>query len=180
MAWNVFGRIATVTGFVDNLVSVSTVLGKTRTSPESSLTASWQTLEKIQSLLQGLSETRRRRIDIAAKNGLGKSLHAINEEFEDLRDRYCMAHTDYESSSYIKQYIPSEEFRKRVEVLESNIKALLMDTMATTVSCLDESQRAALENPVGNTLADSSSTGSDVALQDLPRTPRAPGGFENV
>lgn len=83
MSWAVFGRIATVTGFTDNITNGSSkVVEKIYTSPEGNLTGSWKKLEQIQKILQGLSAKRRRRINAAAKNGHGKSLAEIEAELE--------------------------------------------------------------------------------------------------
>jgi hypothetical protein len=83
MSWNAFGRVAGVTGFAETVTTgTSKVVGQIYTSPGSSLTEDWDMIEKIQQLLDGLSKTRRQRIDEAAAKGHGKSIAAIELEFE--------------------------------------------------------------------------------------------------
>ncbi|KAH8976705.1 hypothetical protein EDB92DRAFT_1823345 [Lactarius akahatsu] len=137
MTWHAFQKATTVTSFATGIVSGALhIMGgyQTYVSPQTSLTIAWNELEQIQSILDGLSNSRKRHIEIAARNGLCKSLQTIRDEVEGLRDRYYLLGIHLaESSGLLDSHIPTKQFRHSINDLRDDIKAILQDTMVITI-----------------------------------------------
>ena len=53
-----------------------------------------------------------------------------------VQDRYYMLNLQSQESSYLELYMPFGSFRQRVDLLNSDIKELLLDTMVITILSL--------------------------------------------
>ncbi|KAN0131192.1 hypothetical protein V8E53_010997 [Lactarius tabidus] len=139
-AWQRFGNVTTATGFVGNLLTgASSIVGgyKTYLSPKTAMMEVWKKLEHVQQIIRTLSEKRRKNIDIAAKQGLCKSIQEIEDEVESIRDRYCLLGKYYKTFSHRQRLLPPEKFWLRLKDIEDDIDAILMDTMVITTLFLD-------------------------------------------
>jgi len=100
-------------------------------SPHTRLQGTWQQLLDIKTYLEVITPERREKIEAAAKNKRCRSLANLEDQFHDLWETHCDLMKQYDESSGIECHV-SLQFRGSVSNLESEVKALLADTRATT------------------------------------------------
>lgn len=89
-------------------------------------------LQKIRALLNGLSEARRRKIQIASQRGTCFSLQDLELELDRLENDYRDLCRLYEQSSPFQRYFPSKQFQADITTLEDHVKAFYSDVWKTT------------------------------------------------
>ncbi|KAF8462090.1 hypothetical protein DFH94DRAFT_788689 [Russula ochroleuca] len=143
--WQAIGNIASTTGIT--AVAYSGVKGvvasyQTYASPSTSLKESERKLKRVRSQLNGLTSERREQIEIATRSRSSDpgclSLGGLEIQLQALLDTYCRLSKRYEEATFTERHFPYSEFRHRVSRLEDRAKALLNDTLKTTVPFVDD------------------------------------------
>ncbi|KAH9998579.1 hypothetical protein BJV77DRAFT_700237 [Russula vinacea] len=142
-AWQTFSNFATTAGITT--VAYSGAKGviasyQTYASPTTSLTQSEKKLERVRSRLQELSPRRREEIEIVIRSNASdcRSLKDLEEQLDGLLDMFCRLSKRYEEATFAERHFPYSQFRNRVSKLEHLAKALLNDTLKTTVPFVDD------------------------------------------
>jgi len=136
--WQTCRDFVAVTGF-----AVTTY--KSYGSPYTSLTKSEKKLERVRAKLKEvreLSPEQRAEIETAIRSqDVGfTSLEDLEEQLKDLSNMFSRLSKRYEDATLAERHFPSpySQIRSRVSTLEILAKALLNDTLKTTVPSLDD------------------------------------------
>jgi len=140
--WQIVGVIASTAGVTS--IGIGAAKGiqasyQTYASPYTSLTDGERRLEMVRSELQRLSPKRREEIEIATRRGDNvSSLEALERQLEDLTDMHRRLSKGIDKTTFTERHSPFSEFRHHLSRFEEHVKALLNDTLKTTVPCVDE------------------------------------------
>ncbi|KAN0108953.1 hypothetical protein V8E52_009736 [Russula decolorans] len=141
--WQVVGAVASTAGVTTFAIggAKGIVAGyQTYASPYTSLTEAGRKLKRVRSRLQGLSPKRREEIEIATRSESfnDSSLEVLEGELENLTDMHCRLSKRIEETTFRERYFPYSEFRSNLKNFERHARALLNDTLKTTVPCIDD------------------------------------------
>jgi len=92
----------------------------------------YEKLQEIRALLDGLSEARRRKIQIASKRGACLSLEDHEGEWTRLMMDYNSLCRLYDQSSSFQRYFPGNHLRIDISTFEIKVKAFYSDVWKTT------------------------------------------------
>jgi len=142
-AWQTVGRIASTAGVTATAYSGVQVVVKSYQayiSPDTFLMESERRLKRVRSRLDGLSKRRREEIEAATQSYDSgcKPLESLEEQLDDLMDTYCRLSKRSDEAWFPERHNPFSEFRQQVSGLVQDARALLNDTMKTTVPFVDD------------------------------------------
>ncbi|KAH9074214.1 hypothetical protein EDB83DRAFT_2355453 [Lactarius deliciosus] len=140
-SWNMFDNLPGPSIIMETLVSGAKALGEEYQSLHPTIFPAYHSLQRcseklqeIKELLAGISEHRRRKIQIASQQGVCLSLESLELDLERLVDNYrdlCRVHN--QSSMFQRSFL-SKRFQLDIITLERRIRNFYTDSWKTTVA----------------------------------------------
>jgi len=140
-SWQTLGNFVNTAGLAGFAITgANSVLAgyQAYASPYAWLAKSERKLERVRSRLQELSPQQREEIDSQCRVSNCKSLKDLEVKHRTLMNTYYRLSKGCDEMAFVDRHIPYSEFRYHLSRFEEHAKALLKDTLKTTVPCVDD------------------------------------------